>query len=127
MRFLTFILALALVLLSPQSIFATSADDVKDKAGETVSAAGEYTKEKKAAFIKEMDDNLATLNAKIKDLNAKAGNSKDQSVTKLESEKKSLEHKLDALKKSSGKAWADMKDGLSKAWMDIKSSLDEAK
>jgi hypothetical protein len=115
-----------LIMTLSQSVFATSAKDVKNKAGETVDTATEYTKEQKEAFTKEMEENLATLKAKIKEMKAKTGKSKDATVAKLEKEQKDLEHDLAAMKKSSGRAWDKLKNGVSKAWDDVKSSMNEA-
>ncbi len=122
MKFLSLLLSLSLA----HNVFAASASDVKNKAGETVDAATEYTKEQKDAFVKEMEENLATLKTKIKELKAKAGKSKDESVVKLEKEQKSLEHDLAAMKNSSGRAWGKLKAGVSKAWTEVKSSMNEA-
>ena len=121
------LIVILLAAVLSQNVFATSATDVKDKAGETADAAANYTKEQKDAFIKEMEANLATLKTKIKDMKAKAGKSKDESVVKLEKEQKSLEHDIAAMKSSSGKAWGKLKAGVSKAWSDIKTSMGEAK
>ncbi len=120
------LLALILSLSLTQNLFAKTATEVKEKAGETVDAATEYTKEQKDAFVKEMEENLATLKTKIKELKAKAGKSKDESVVKLEKEQKSLEHDLAAMKNSSGRAWGKLKAGVSKAWTEVKSSMNEA-
>ena len=121
------LLVILLSALLTQNVFATSATDVKEKAGETADAAANYTKEQKDAFVKEMEENLATLKTKIKDMKAKAGKSKDESVVKLEKEQKDLEHDIAAMKKTSGKAWGKLKTGVSKAWSEIKTSLGEAK
>ena len=109
-----------------RTVFATSASDVQNKAGETVDTAAEFSKEKRDRFVKEMDENLAILSAKIKDLKSKTGNSKDQTVSKLEDDRKTLEHNITKMKKTSGKAFVRVRDGLVKAWNDIKSSLNSA-
>lgn len=109
-----------------RTVLATSASDVQSKAGETVDTAAEFTKEKRDRFVKEMDENLAILSAKIKDIKSKTGNSKNQSVNKLEGDRKSLEHNIAKMKKTSGKAFMKVRDGLVKAWDDIKSSLSDA-
>ena len=120
-----FVLLLSLFLT--HTTFATSASDVKNKAGETADAAADYTKEQKEAFVQEMEENLKTLKAKIKEMKAQAGKSKDATITKLEKEQKDLEHDLGAMKHSSGRAWDKLKMGVSKAWTEIKSSMNEAK
>ena len=120
------ILVLALDAFLTQFALATSASDVKNKAGETADAAAQYTKEQKDAFVKEMQKNIDDLNAKIKDMKAQAGKSKDENLAKLEEKKKNMEHDLAALKNSSGKAWDKLKAGMSKAWDDIKSSMNDA-
>ncbi len=122
MKFLSLLLSLSLA----QNVFAKTATEVKEKAGETVDAAADYTREQKDAFVKEMEENLATLKTKIKELKAKASKSKDESVVKLEKEQKSLEHDLAAMKNSSGRAWGKLKAGVSKAWTEVKSSMSEA-
>ena len=121
------LLVILLSAILTQNVFAKSATDVKDKAGETADAAANYTKEQKDAFVKEMEENLETLKTKIKDMKTKAGKSKDESVVKLEKEQKDLEHDIAAMKKTSGKAWGKLKTGVSKAWSEIKTSLGEAK
>lgn len=114
-------------LIFSHTVFATTASDVKNKAGETADTAVEYTKEQKDSFVKEMEENLAALKTKVKEMKAKAGQTKDKTVTKLEGEQKKLEHDLAAMKKSSGKAWDKLKNGMSKAWDEVKSSMNEAK
>lgn len=118
--------AMILILATTVFAFAASSADVKNKAGEAVDTAVEYTKEQKEAFVKEMESNLDTLKTKINEMKAKAGKSKDTSVARLEKEKDEIETKLSSMKKSSGKAWTKMKDGVSKAWSNIKTSMNEA-
>ncbi len=113
-------------LLFASNAFATSASDVKDKAGETVNTATHYTKEQKDAFVKEMDENLTTLKAKIADMKSHADKSKDENLTKLEGEQKKLEKKISSMKHSSGKAWDKLHAGVTKAWDNIKSSMNDA-
>ena len=123
MKLIIVLLAAALAI----NVFATSASDVTDKAGETAETAASYTKEQKDAFVKEMEENLTALKLKIKEMKAKAGKSKDETVVKLEKEQKNLEHDIGAMKSSSGKAWGKLKAGVSKAWSEIKISIGEAK
>jgi hypothetical protein len=125
MNFSKLVIIVLFAVLS-QNSFATSAQDVKSKAGQTADAAADYTKEQKDAFMKEMQSNLATLKAKVKEMKSKAGQKKDENVTKLEKEQKNMEHDLAAMKKSSGKAWDQLKSGMSKAWDDVKSSMKDA-
>lgn len=106
---------------------ATSANDVKNKASETVDTAAEYTKEQKESFVKDMEENLAALKTQIKTMKEKAGASKDETVKKLEAKQAQLEKDLAQMKKSSGNAWSKLKSGVSKAWSEIKTSMSEAK
>ena len=116
-----------IALLSYGTSWSASAADVKNKASETVDAASDYTKEQKDAFVKEMDKNLISLKAKISKIKQQAGQSKDNTVSKLESDQLALEHDIAQMKKSSGKAWGKLKTGVSKAWSEISASLSEAK
>jgi hypothetical protein len=121
--FLWMIAALTVV----QTATATSAKDVKHKANETVDAAADYTKEQKEAFVKDMEENLEGLKTQIKTMKEKAGESKDETVKKLEAKQAQLEKDLAQMKKSSGNAWNKLKSGVSKAWSEIKTSMSEAK
>ncbi len=118
---------LIILSLTQVSVAATTATDVKEKAGETADAAADYTKEQKEAFVKEMEKNLTNLKAKIKELKNQAGKSKDKTIENLEIEQKNLEKDLTAMKSSSGRAWAKLKSGLTKAWIEVKNSMSEAK
>jgi len=122
----TFLWMIAALTLS-QKALATSAKDVKHKANETVDAAADYTKEQKEAFVKDMEENLDGLKAQIKTMKEKAGESKDETVKKLEAKQAQLEKDLAQMKKSSGNAWNKLKSGVSKAWSEIKTSMSEAK
>ena len=66
-----------------QLSLATTTADVKDKAGEAVDEAANYTKEQKDAFVKEMDENLAVIKAKIKTMKEKTAASSDATLAKL--------------------------------------------
>ncbi len=127
MKILSLIFPVALVTCLSSAAWSTSATDVKSKAGATVDAAGDYTKEQKDAFVKEMEGNLATLKAKINKMKSNADHSKDAAVLKLEKDQKDLETNISEMKKSSGKAWGKLKTGMSKAWSEVKNSLNDAK
>lgn len=122
----TFLCIIATLALSPIA-FATSVNDVKNKANETVDAAADYTKEQKDAFVKDMEENIEGLKSQIKTMKEKAGESKDDTLKKLEGKQAQLEKDLAQMKKSSGNAWNKLKSGVSKAWTEIKSSMTEAK
>jgi len=122
----TFLWMIAALTLS-QKALATSAKDVKHKSNESVYAAADYTKEQKEAFVKDMEENLDGLKAQIKTMKEKAGESKDETVKKLEAKQAQLEKDLAQMKKSSGNAWNKLKSGVSKAWSEIKTSMSEAK
>lgn len=123
----TLLVLIALTFAPTHFAQATSANDVKDKASETVGAAADYTKEQKDAFIKDMEDNLAGLKKQIQAMKEKTGQTKDESVQKLEKKQKKLEADLAQMKKSSGKAWDKLKSGMSKAWDEVKDSFGDAK
>lgn len=108
-------------------IHATSASDVKKKASETVNAATNYSKEQKEAFVKDMEENLADLKTQIKAMKEKVGESKDETIKKLETQQSQLEKDLLQMKNSSGNAWNKLKSGVSKAWSELKTSMSEAK
>lgn len=120
-------IALIFTLSLTQIAIATSAEDVKKKAAETADAAADYTKEQKAAFVKDMEENIAGLKAQIKTMKEKADHSTAASVQKLEAQQEQLEKDLDQMKKSSGNAWKKLKSGVAKAWSEIKTSMSEAK
>ncbi len=119
------ILLLLCNFLSGNRAFATSAHDVQEKAGQTVDSAADFSKEKKDAFIKEMNENISALDKKIDELKSQTTHSTKQSISDLENQKKSLETNLEKMKHTSGKAMLHIRDGLSKAWYDIKTSLDQ--
>jgi|GEM_PF-3219343 TolA-binding protein len=114
---------LVAALFLSQFAMATSAQDVKNKAGETVNTAVEYTKEQKQAFIQEMEDNISSLKKQIAELKGKQSKQMDDLKTK----QANLEQDLSKLKKSSGNAWGQLRAGMSKAWTEIKTSYQSAK
>lgn len=114
---------LILALFISQFTMATSAQDVKNKAGETVDTAVEYTKEQKQAFTKEMEYNISNLKKEIAELKGK----QSQKLDELKAKQANLEQDLAKLKKSSGNAWGQLRNGMTKAWTEIKTSYQSAK
>lgn len=114
---------LIVALFLSQFAMATSAQDVKNKAGDTVNTAVEYTKEQKQAFTQEMEDNISSLKKQIAELKGKQSKQMDD----LKAKQANLEQDLSKLKKSSGNAWGQLRAGMSKAWTEIKTSYQSAK
>ena len=127
MKTLSLIYSFAIVTCLTNAAWSTTVKDVKSRAGQTVDAAGDYTKEQKDAFVKEMEENLATLKAKVNKMKSNADRSKDAAVLKLEKDQKDLEKNISEMKKSSGKAWGKLKTGMSKAWSEVTTTLNDAK
>ena len=114
---------LILSLILSQFAGATSAQDVKNKAGETVNTAVEYTKEQKQAFTQEMEDNIKGIKKQIVELKG----TQSKKLEELKKKQANLEEDLAKLKTSSGNAWGQLRQGMTKAWSEIKTSYQSAK
>lgn len=116
-------------------VYATDkGQEVKQKASETVQAAGDYTKEQKEEMQKSFDEKMNKLSAEIADLKKDAkkasGQAKDQmndQIKTLETKQTSLKKDLARWKKSSGKAWDEMKNGMSQAMDNLSDAYQKAK
>lgn len=115
------------VLLIAVAVFATTAQDVKEKTGEAASSAVEYTKEQKDAFTREMKRNLKAIEDEIAVAKTKAGKTADEKLKALEAKQKNLKKNLAELEKSTGKAWSKLRDGVSKAWTQLEAAFSDAK
>lgn len=115
-------------------VSVASAESVGQKVGGAIDASVEYTKEKKEAVQKELEESLQDVEGKIGDLKKSAKEAKgelkkdlDSQIVSLEKDKEAVKQKLKDLKKSSGNAWTEMKDGASKALSTLKASWQKAK
>lgn len=131
MKFLIFSIFTLSISLSS---FATSKEEVQQKAGAAADAAVEYSKEQKEQFQKDMEVKLDELKKETADLKKSASEKTGKAKEEMKEQIKSLEKKQDEmkkdlakLKKSSGKAWTEMKSGMSKAWDSLTESYKKAK
>lgn len=132
MKFFKVLLVLGLV---GSVVYATDkAQVVKQKASETVDAAGEYTKEQKEAIQKTYDEKMKAISEEIADLKkdaqtatGKAKDELDKEIKYLEKKQKSLQKDMARWKESSGKAWDEMKAGMSAAMDKLTESYQKAK
>lgn len=109
-----------------QNILATSASDVKLKTSQAAEEASQYTKEQKDAFVKEMDENLASIKTKIKKVKDKTAASTDETLVNLDAKEKKLEKDIEKMKISGDKAWGHLKKGVIKSWNEVKTAVNEA-
>lgn len=131
MKFL--VLSILTLIFSNQSL-ATTKEDIKQKATETVSTVADYSKEQKEEFQKDMEAKLSDLGAEISQLKSTvsetSGEAKkdlNEKIAALEAKQSEVKKDLAKLKKSSGKAWSEMKTGVSKAWDALSDSYKKAK
>ena len=127
-------LILGLGLIASIVYAADKGAEVKQKAGETIDAAKEYSKEQKEEIQKGIENNLNKMSEEIADLKRQAkkvtGSANAEmkaQITNLESKQANLNADLARLKKSSGKAWGELKSGMSTAMDKLSQSYKKAK
>jgi len=101
-------------------------------AAETPAAA--QSKESREAIVKEIDQNLKTLQEKIQELSDHASKKSQQAQHQLEikiddlkAEQKKIHHKLYELDQASDKAWGHMQEGIRSAIKKLDQSYEDAK
>ncbi len=127
-------LILVIAILFSVHSFATTKEEVGNKASEAATAVASYTKEQKEEFQKGMEQKLEELNTKISDLKkasaekgAQARKETQKTIAALEAKKETMKKDLAQLKTRTGKAWGEMRSGMSQAWDSLKESYDKAK
>jgi archaellum component FlaC len=111
-----------------------SIENVKKEATELAASVKQLATQTKEDFVANAENELAGMDAKIKDLKFQAdqaqGDAKaklDKAVEQLEAQRQTATDKLKALKDASGDAWKDMKAGFNGAWDEMKKGYDAAK
>ena len=117
----------------PESNPATEAKvaNAKEQITKAAHATAEAASAKKDEYVKEMNKQLAVLDAKIADLTERsskaAGEAKKDLEKKLEDAKakhSTAAKKLEELKEASGEQWEKLKEGMSKAFGDLKKVIE---
>ena len=88
--------------------------------------------EKRNAYMKKLEENLAEYNAKLVSMKAKVtevqGDMKDEylnQIKHLETRRDELAAKYRQLKDSTEQAWDDVKVGTEKTWHELKASVEK--
>ena len=111
----------------------TSADDVASEVQDAANTAADYASDQYAAFKATMNEQIATVNAKIRTLKDKAAEMEasarteiNAAIASLESQRDALAQRLEDAADTTGDAWSDVQSGLQSAWDELKTATDEA-
>lgn len=107
-------------------------DDVKQKVGEAMDSAKEFTKQKRDEYAKQIDQQLKDLDGKIAELETKGAKLKDDAKVKwneqledLKSKRGKVSEKVKEFNESSAEAWEGLKKDLDIAWGNLKEAYDK--
>ena len=102
-------------------------------AGQAVTTSAEYSQQTKEEFqkkldarLKELDDDIAKLRAKGRDLKDKAKTDWDRKMAELETKRLAASAKLAEVRASSDEAWKDVQKGAQSAWDEVDKAFREA-
>lgn len=111
--------------VEPTAGKVTSADVKRDVARADKTAA-EFAAQSKDEYQQQLDARLKEVDVEIAKLQAKSHDLKDQSkidweqkLTELRIKRDSAENKLAEVRHASGEAWIDMKQGAQSAWAEL--------
>jgi len=111
----------------------TTAEDVTRETREAAQTAADYSKQQAEKFRREVEDNLAKLDAKIETLKKRgtelSGEARQEWQAKMDrvSEKReAMESKLRTLQDASADAWDEIRQGVTGAWGDLETAYRKA-
>ncbi len=106
-------------------------EDVKQKMGEAVETAKDFTLQKRDEYQKQINQKLADLDVKIAELETKGADLKDDAKVKwnekledLKMKRGKVAEKLEEFSKSSADAWEGLKKDMDSAWENLKQAYD---
>ncbi len=82
--------------------------------------------EKLTAQLKEWDDEIIKLEAKVKDLSSAAKTEYEKQISDIKEKRSTVSEKLSELKDTGSEAWEEFRDGLEMAVQDIKKAVQNA-
>lgn len=110
-----------------------TSEDVRRDAGQAVNTAGEFSRQTKEEFqknldarLKELDAEIAKLREKGRDLKDKAKANWDQKMAELERKRDAARAKLAEVAHSSAEAWKDIQKGAQSAWDELDKAFRDA-
>ena len=110
-----------------------SSDEVKREITEAIDATGKLAQQTQEEFAEEMEVKLRELDAEIAELEAKADDVKVESrekwneeVADLKVKQEAMHDKLEKVKVASADEWEAMKDDFNSAWNNLKKAYDDA-
>ena len=108
-------------------------EDVDREAEESRDTTAAYSQQNKDKLVKELKDQLATMDENIAKLRVKgealasdAKASWDLKMAELDLKRKSANEKLVEIESSTAKAWSDVEQGARSAWEDLKGAFQAA-
>ncbi len=108
-------------------------DDVQREISEAADATADFTDKKKDEYVREMkqeleemDDEIARLEAKSKDLSEDARAEWDQQSEALKEKRKAAGEKLDEVQESSAESWEEFREDADNAWSELSRAFDHA-
>lgn len=111
-----------------------TSEDVKQKVGEAVDTAKEFTKQKRDEYAAKLQQQLDEMNDEIAKLKDKGADLKDDAKAKwndqidtLEKHRDQMSKKLKEFNESSAEAWTGLKRDLDIAWKNLKQAYDKTK
>ncbi|QDT25521.1 sll1863 family stress response protein [Gimesia panareensis] len=109
-----------------------TSEDVKQKVGEAVDTAKEFTKQKRDEYAKQFQQQLEDLNGKITALESRGAKLKDDAKVKwneqldeLKKQRDQVSKNFEEFQKSSVDAWEGLSKDLDVAWDNLKEAYDE--
>lgn len=105
----------------------TTTTEVKEKAGEFLTAAKDYTVEQREEYEQLLADNIDSMKTKLADLKQQVEEAGEEQTQELEEKIQENEQKiqamqqgLDSLKQAGDDAWENVKSGLVEKWSGVK-------
>lgn len=85
------------------------------------------------AYVEKMHAQIDAVDARIKELTAKAENAKadariemQRKLDELREKRRQIDDRMDSLKNASEASWNDVKGGFERAWGELRSSVEHA-
>jgi vacuolar-type H+-ATPase subunit I/STV1 len=115
-----------------QSQDRVTAEDVREEAAETMEKAQAYTRQQKEDYLKKVDAQLAALDRKFVELEAKTESMQEdvrdqyeKMLVTLQQKQKETAETLEELKQASGEAWSTMKARMDALMKNLQIAFDQ--
>ena len=116
-----------------QSQGGVTAEDIKEEAAETIEKAQTYTRQQKEEYLENVDEQLAALDRKFVELEAKTESMQEDArdqyekiLVTLQQKQKETAVALEELKQESGEAWSTMKTKMDALMKNLQIAFDQA-